>query len=333
MYRYRFSPVLSVSANRKLDGFKFGAFDLAQDKKFFTGNEDVILVSASLKQPEYFKDYFQSRDFKQQTYGFFAESEGSGALYIRSFPLGIKGYLQFTLENDPEVYYSKAYQLWVDSRLAKLPSVGVMLTDMAFIKGLKKNLVGIHGAAVTKEGIGVLIVGLPDTGKTLSTLRLVNQGFEFLSDDIVIMGDNSKLYSVPYTRTVESKMTLREKLRNKLFKYDNMRKGVIEVQDVKIAEETNLEYVFYIERGAKETKRTPLNSSVKRLLLSNRLEFSYYANPLLNMYSYYNESFALPSLMAEEERIIRSALEKTQSFLIRRKNPEEFFSTINEIVK
>jgi hypothetical protein len=64
-----------------------------------------------------------------------------------------------------------------------------LLTTVLSIKFLQKGYSLVHSACVAKDGLGVLLIAPPDTGKTVTSLMLCkNHSFEFLNDDISIVG-------------------------------------------------------------------------------------------------------------------------------------------------
>jgi hypothetical protein len=66
---------------------------------------------------------------------------------------------------------------------------------------LYENFLIFHGAAVIRDGIGMMFPGALRCGKTTLTLNLLNRGFGFSSDDIILLkkGEN-RIY--PYPRPI-----------------------------------------------------------------------------------------------------------------------------------
>lgn len=50
-----------------------------------------------------------------------------------------------------------------------------------------KGLYGLHACGLVKGGIGLLLVGSSGSGKTTTSLNLINSGWQFLSDDAVLL--------------------------------------------------------------------------------------------------------------------------------------------------
>lgn len=62
----------------------------------------------------------------------------------------------------------------------------------ALVKLLRNQSVfGLHGAAVVRKGVGVLIIGPPGSGKSTLAVGLIRRGWNFLSDDALLLRENS----------------------------------------------------------------------------------------------------------------------------------------------
>ncbi len=68
---------------------------------------------------------------------------------------------------------------------------------------VQKGYALVHGACVATNGKAVLITARTDTGKTTTILRLLShEPFEFMSDDMVILGRDSRVFSYPKPLTI-----------------------------------------------------------------------------------------------------------------------------------
>ena len=65
-----------------------------------------------------------------------------------------------------------------------------------------QNAVFIHAACVAHDGFAVLMPAMPSTGKTLTTLQLLNKGYEYMADYTLIVDDNGKAYLRVYNKGV-----------------------------------------------------------------------------------------------------------------------------------
>jgi hypothetical protein len=62
---------------------------------------------------------------------------------------------------------------------------------------IKKSIVLIHSAAVSRNGQATLMSAWKASGKTKFCLKLIEQGYDFLADDKVWVGADSTVYSYP----------------------------------------------------------------------------------------------------------------------------------------
>ncbi|MGZ9212953.1 MAG: hypothetical protein ACXW6K_14645 [Candidatus Binatia bacterium] len=62
----------------------------------------------------------------------------------------------------------------------------------ALLKLLRnRSIFSLHAAAVTRNGLGVLIVGPPGSGKSTLAIGLIRRGWNYLSDDAVLLRENA----------------------------------------------------------------------------------------------------------------------------------------------
>lgn len=55
-----------------------------------------------------------------------------------------------------------------------------------------RNMVAIHGGAITKNGKGIIVTGESGAGKSTVTNALRTRGYDFISDDVCALSDNGK---------------------------------------------------------------------------------------------------------------------------------------------
>lgn len=84
-------------------------------------------------------------------------------------------------ESPWQIYLHHAYDI-------NYRSIAFGLLDPALRNALKRlGIFRLHSAAVSKNGSGILIPGCGGCGKTTMTLRLIREGFEYLSDDGIFL--------------------------------------------------------------------------------------------------------------------------------------------------
>lgn len=62
----------------------------------------------------------------------------------------------------------------------------------------------VHASAVSSKGLGVLLFGAPDSGKSTITLELVKQGLDFMGEDLAIVGERGVVLSYPKQFPIEA---------------------------------------------------------------------------------------------------------------------------------
>jgi hypothetical protein len=90
------------------------------------------------------------------------------------------------------VKFSRGYEKANISHLRGLWEIALHL------KLLQKDHVLFHAGGVDFNGSGFLVPGLGSTGKTYTTLSLIDgERYQYLSDDLVILGSDGSAYSYP----------------------------------------------------------------------------------------------------------------------------------------
>jgi len=80
------------------------------------------------------------------------------------------------------------------------PAASGLVFSLIMISLIKKGFTFIHAGAVEKNRKAQLFIASPDTGKTFTTLSLIKNGFNYLSDDEVIT-DGGAVLSYPTKMT------------------------------------------------------------------------------------------------------------------------------------
>jgi hypothetical protein len=188
-----------------------------------------------------------------------------------------------------------------------------------------------------------LLVAPPNTGKTLTTLLALKCGFDYVSEDIAIV-DEENVYANPYTSTFnhyddESNVNNEKSIRAFISKfpllnyYVQISKSSMPAIDLikssKIDQKVKITTICILSRG-KETKIEKIDAeeALRRVLIINRNEFSYYKNPLLLAYSYFNPTFSINHLGNIEQKILHAIINKADCFLLRSNDPNEYIKLV-----
>lgn len=129
------------------------------------------------------------------------EVESDDIHHVKSFKgLFTYEYLIMDLKTDSVKIYFK------DHTVSKIyvNAVGVYLQaqiiePVMYLKLLENNVLFMHAAGVAKNNKGYLMPAHGGTGKTTTCIALLNQGFQLLGDDLLLV-DNDEGYVFPYPR-------------------------------------------------------------------------------------------------------------------------------------
>jgi hypothetical protein len=126
----------------------------------------------------------------------------------------------------PDIFIVEG-EVLTEGYLSRLP---YLIYNLAERKREEKGFITLHGAAVAKDGKGILIVGDKGSGKTSLMLGLcLNQGYKIIGNDIVIISGRQKINLVSGTKQINVRLPV-----GRRFGFDmsssNERKDVIDYE-------------------------------------------------------------------------------------------------------
>ena len=223
--------------------------------------------------------------------------------------------------------------------------VRALIRTVFYIKLLQKWHALLHSACVEKDGAGLLMVAPPETGKTLTTLKLVlGHGFRFMSDDMTIVGPDATALANPGTLTIHPyhlracgiklrgrellDMRVRHLLRGlpyvvffvKEFKL-SFRRLFSEDQ---LARRAKVAVTCFLEAGPRYIGELDADEALRRLMAAGRMHVSVYESGLIQRYAYQNPEFDLEGLMDRLRQLCRRLVESTSCWHVR--CPDKRFS-------
>lgn len=233
-------------------------------------------------------------------------------------------------------------EIVVNKWFQRLPSFmkGVNLTylvrEIELIKDLGRDILTIHGACVmTRDGQGILIVGLPNSGKTYKTLMWVKEGCSYIGDEYVKVSKNiatrvhTKCALSPYlVRKFGIDITLSQaislKFRAFLGKLSPfLWEPIIWVDSDQVFKGKTLEgcavdHIAFLDRKGDYSsgKKAPLTASetAKKIEIVLDNEFPFSSNYLLQVYSFLNPLFDLPFYKRKQRDLICELVEDVCEF-------------------
>jgi hypothetical protein len=97
------------------------------------------------------------------------------------------------------------------------------------------------------------------------------------------------------------------------------------LKNAKIDQKVKIQAICILSRGKESgTEKIDPEEALRRVLIINRNEFSYYKNPLLFAYSYFNPTFSINHLGNIEEKILHTIINKADCFLLSSSDPSEY---------
>jgi hypothetical protein len=93
---------------------------------------------------------------------------------------------------------------WIMTRVTDdiIPSIKAYLTEQLVTRCAPD--IAFHAACLRRDAKSLLISGRPGAGKTTLSLHLVQHGFEYCGDDIVLISPDGNAIGVPFAPTIKS---------------------------------------------------------------------------------------------------------------------------------
>ena len=251
---------------------------------------------------------------------------------------------------EPEIIVNSTYYRLVRMQLGGLKTPGDHLTSVTAVKLLQRGFTLVHGGALSLDDQGFLITAPGGTGKTLTCLRGVEEGFALLSEDVSIT-DGNLIYGLPLTESFAQSTTgFGSFLKHKrppwrLSVYQRLYRWLpplgllfptpkFNIKDlipnVQIKTSSPLSAIFILEQGPSKVEHLSDKEALRRLFLINRTEFNYQDNKLLLGYSYLNPSLDLRALMELELEVLQKATVQAPCFLCQAPEPSQYIVQIRE---
>ncbi len=118
-------------------------------------------------------------------FGHFASKHDANATV---FSIVCDGDIAFVSEHDANGYTVRYEQV--------IPTLKGVLTEAILIA--RGDRLALHCATLTRHGKAFLLSGQPGAGKTVLTLAMMQCGFAFAGDDIVLLADSGLVTAIPF---------------------------------------------------------------------------------------------------------------------------------------
>lgn len=286
--------------------------------------------------------------YLDQKFHFCYGSDGLDEIYFeRHLGLGFFAKLYCKdLMSRPKITINKWYHRFIRFKMDNVHPPGAHLTDILTIQLLEKNFLPLHCAAVSLRGDGFIIAAPPDTGKTVTSMLATKNGFGFLSEDIAI-ADDTFIYSNPQTATFYHIPGFKENrsIRQRLFNFANTKMPALcflisppsariyeVMKTIDVDAKAPVKGIFILEKGSELVEEIDTDEVLRRMLIINRNEFSYYKNTLIFAHSYFNRLPDLGKLQRREEELMLTLASKARCYLVRSSNSMKFIDSIKKVV-
>lgn len=227
------------------------------------------------------------------------------------------------------------YLYLVHLRIENLYPFGVHLSDLLMIETIQKGNLVLYGGAFfnTQSGKASIIMAPRGVGKTYSLLKLIeNKTFKLISEEISYLDlskQEANLICVPNTILHISKNSGRIKFFD-LFSIIFRRRSLLEFYGLEtFSKEGVAQRIYLLENSKNDSiERAPVDEeNFRKIMTIQRLQFSYYYNPLLRAYSYYG-NLDLDYIYKKEESLLISFFQKIELFIVRASSLEKFSQLI-----
>ena len=261
--------------------------------------------------------------------------DGSGIYYEGPFRVGPlrSKFLLDGLEGKARIWFlSPRYRFFGEVK----PEIRSLIFEVLEIKLLQRGHTLIHAACLEKDGEGIMLVAPPDTGKTFTSIRLVRRGFNFMADDMTILGPEARAYCFPTPMTIHL-VHLREldlplprsarasvRARWLLNSLPWVKKLVSEarvdyrqvLKDIPITRRTRVAQVFFLERGPRGLEKIDEALALSKLIPVAKMHRSIF-DDLITIYSYYHPELDLGSLARRQEELYGELVEEAECYIVR----------------
>lgn len=251
-----------------------------------------------------------------------------------------------SIEDNFKVIVSKRYEK------ANIGHIRGIWEIALHLKLLQQNHILFHAGCIDFDDAGILIPGLGSTGKTYTTLSLVDgDEYRYLSDDLVILGPNGSIYSYPqptgigpYTidndslaDEVDQSMLIEKLAKIPLFsiifgKYPQLYKSrQIEIPDNMIVDNSQANYLFLITGDGDGVTETELGDVVDKLMTQHFDTNKLMNNHIINSYCFLT-GFNIVDQFAETKSVLQESLTNTSCYELNDVEKAEYPELISQIV-
>ncbi len=270
---------------------------------------------------------------------------GNNKVYFqRSIGLGLSAKLLLEINNKyAKIIVNNIYHRLNRMSINHLYSPGWHLLDVIDIKLLNIGYCLLHSAAFVYKNKGILLVGLPNTGKTSTAYFFVSKCMaKYIAEDISVT-NGKEVFTCPYTFSFvkpsvrSKKLKIYEKMVDFFPLLDHFRTPPLNSSlDIfgkdSLCLKEKIEYVFILNKGQRFVHPLDADIAKSKILLSNRAEFTYSNNPLLLSSQLLGLKVDVFKAIEKEAQIIESLVRNSHVYYLSG-DTDYFIESIRSIVQ
>lgn len=295
-------------------------------------NKYKYIIEFDIKEDKYFKLLSKS-NFSNINYHNISIKDDNGVelLYRKMLFPHVKLFIHFIEKNNIIIFYvNKIYFYLIKWKIENILPPGIHLRNLTYMLLLKDGILSLHASAfATDKNKACLIFGLPNTGKTMTVLRAMEDSAYYLSEDVSVVKDGF-VYSTPYTAT---------NYHNKFkwlgpFSYFISPKIPLSFNfKGKILPKAKLKYTIIIEPSQKEEIiKISAKDVLEKILLLNKYVFDWSNDKLILLKLYYlNKSYL--DIINTEKELIKYNIKNSKTFIVRTNDPAKIYDMIKSILQ
>ena len=252
------------------------------------------------------------------------------------------------LSSKPSIIYYKPH---IRSRFGR--KFRKLFSEILKLKFLEMDKTLLHSACVVNGQNAILIIAPAETGKTLTTLRLLKQGYHFLSDDYLLT-DGSSVFSMINGLTIHSyhadflKFSQIKKLEVKIRDFISylpiislvigeykLRASELSkfIKNVKIIDKAKISKLVFLEYGPEGILEIDTEEALRRLKVIGNAHIHPWENEILLQYAYYFNYPDFEKMRAKEYEIYKRVINSSEGIYLIRSRERNFSKLIPKIEK
>lgn len=342
-YNLKTTQLFNISTDELILGnYKYGKIINANKNKLFSLESNLFEIDISRKNIQDI-ELNSSKYDRLSFYNYYGRFKSNIVSYERNFIFGENAIFTISdiLSKKIKINFTEKFRKWTISRLSKMNTIGNYLSDITTLRLLQDNILSFHGAAFEINNKGYVVTGFPDTGKSYTILKLLeNNNINFMSEDILLLDKENYILGVPFTQTIEKRKKLniinsyKSRLYNYVYKDNYIKSDVFEALNLtksRFTSRCKLNTIFFLLRGKNKIRRledSEKNYNILRDL--NNLEFSYWRNDLILTYLFFQKDMSIYDFMSIENNMLKYISKNIEIVEVTAESYDKYYDLINK---